>query len=49
MPVRVWVSELSVGCQYCEGCRATLVLRGLVSRPKNVRLEKYCVKCDPWH
>jgi len=34
---------------YCNSCRATLVTKHTVSRRKNVHLEKYCAKCDPWH
>jgi hypothetical protein len=33
---------------YCESCQATLVLRRTVSRRKNVHVDKYCAKCDPW-
>jgi hypothetical protein len=34
---------------YCNSCRATLVTKRTVSRRRNVHLEKYCAKCDPWH
>lgn len=34
---------------YCSTCRATFVTKRTVSRRKNVHLEKYCAKCDPWH
>ncbi|KAK5218503.1 hypothetical protein LTR47_011683 [Exophiala xenobiotica] len=34
---------------YRGTCQATLVVRRTVSRRKNVHLDKYCAKCDPWH
>jgi hypothetical protein len=34
---------------YCGSCQATLVLKRTVSRRKNVHVDKYCAKCDPWH
>jgi len=34
---------------YCTGCRATLITKKLTSKRGNVRIDKYCAKCDPWH
>lgn len=34
---------------YCESCDATFVVKRTTSKRKNVQLEKYCAKCDPWH
>jgi hypothetical protein len=33
---------------YCTACTATLVTRRTVSRRKNVHLEKYCARCEPF-
>ena len=35
---------------YCDTCQATLVVKRLTSKSrKNVSVQKYCAKCEPWH